>query len=505
MRGFYGNIASSLRLPVIAAANGVGGVRVAGGVNLLIPSLSCTDNACVAASYWVRYPTAYDARNLYAYMSDARNQAGTWAAVLNGGSDDGKMEAAFQYSDNTNGYYYFDTQIGGAPSLNQWHHFLIVFNGNPNNLGPITYNTLNPVGPSQLSIYMDRVLVNSVSTNNRYSQNVFIPTLNGDTFNIFSDGTPGHPTTTVTADVADFWFDVGANLMQADGTVSSATLDKFVTSDLKPVPLGTNGELPTGSTPTIFMHRDRSSSTATDFATNRGTGGTVTASGGLISVAATNPDGTTDLPPLPPPTQVVVADFKNGTYSIGGVTKTLADILVADTAYGPYNSTNVVSGTGLTSSNSVQVGPVLTAAAQAAVLAAGIDAGYTAVMKFNITGGGAIYAELVDDGFNNGWGCVMQYSGSNLSNLYDYTANPASTLPMSGAGQHTVAFTLSATELAGSVDGGSMGIKEAPIQAASASPIIGIYLAPNPGSTVSVESISFYHPVNQIQLPGLSG
>lgn len=68
-------------------------------------------------------------------------------------------------------------------------------------------------------------------------------------------------------DVAEFWWAMDQSLLTGSD-IASGTLDKFVTGGLKAVELGANGELPTGTSPTIYMHGG-----AATFATNLGTGG----------------------------------------------------------------------------------------------------------------------------------------------------------------------------------------------------------------------------------------
>lgn len=55
---------------------------------------------------------------------------------------------------------------------------------------------------------------------------------------------------------------------------------KFRSSDGKPVNLGTNGAVPTGTAPLVYLSLDRSAAVA-GFATNKGTGGNFTISGTL--------------------------------------------------------------------------------------------------------------------------------------------------------------------------------------------------------------------------------
>lgn len=81
-------------------------------------------------------------------------------------------------------------------------------------------------------------------------------------------------------DMADLWIDVG---MAIDFSVQ-ANRRRFINATLKPVDLGTNGELPTGSRPTFFFSGD-----AGKFAVNKGTGGPFVVTGSLTN-ASSSPD-----------------------------------------------------------------------------------------------------------------------------------------------------------------------------------------------------------------------
>lgn len=72
--------------------------------------------------------------------------------------------------------------------------------------------------------------------------------------------------------LGDFWFGPGVSI--ADGTgiiIPSATLDKIQTGSFGPVDLGANGELLTGSSPSVFLHLDGADTNPANWATNRGT------------------------------------------------------------------------------------------------------------------------------------------------------------------------------------------------------------------------------------------
>jgi hypothetical protein len=79
-------------------------------------------------------------------------------------------------------------------------------------------------------------------------------------------------------DVADLWWAPGVYL---DLTVT-ANRRKFISADRRPVPLGANGQTPTGSAPLIFLSGDLAA-----WHTNKGTGGGLTQTGALSETPAT--------------------------------------------------------------------------------------------------------------------------------------------------------------------------------------------------------------------------
>lgn len=62
---------------------------------------------------------------------------------------------------------------------------------------------------------------------------------------------------------------------------------KFISASGKPVHLGTDGSLPTGTAPIVYLHLDDGDAVA-NFATNRGTGGDFTITG-TLDTASTSP------------------------------------------------------------------------------------------------------------------------------------------------------------------------------------------------------------------------
>jgi len=102
-----------------------------------------------------------------------------------------------------------------------------------------------------------------------------------------------HPTHTVGAsstqilkfngDLFDFYY----NTFEYLDITQEANRRKFISAAGKPVFLGDNGELPTGTSPILFLHLD-DGETASNFAINAGTGGNFTVNGTPIT-ATTSP------------------------------------------------------------------------------------------------------------------------------------------------------------------------------------------------------------------------
>jgi hypothetical protein len=85
--------------------------------------------------------------------------------------------------------------------------------------------------------------------------------------------------------LADLWVDFGTSLDLS----STANRRKFIGSDLKPVYLGHDGSLPTGSAPIVFL-RATPGGAASTFLTNQGTGGNFTDQGTLTTASSSPTD-----------------------------------------------------------------------------------------------------------------------------------------------------------------------------------------------------------------------
>lgn len=218
-------------------------------------------------------------------------------------------------------------------------------------------------------------------------------------------------------------------------------------------------------------------------------------------------------------TPTVSIDFKNGVYSIGGVSKTLAQVCEQFATYGAYSSSDVVGGSGLLRTLSTAglvsstSSPALTSAASAAVLAAGVAAGFTAVMTFSVSltgnGNAQAYVEMVAEDVSTGWGAQgLLVSPIGVGSIvYDYDVITAGSGVVM-AGQHKLAFTLASDRLAGSMDGGSVQVSAAP-QANTATRIMisalaVIAVASSGPVSSAVESVVFYETQIDADLVGLS-
>jgi len=91
------------------------------------------------------------------------------------------------------------------------------------------------------------------------------------------------PTGVLNADLFDFYIHIGAYLDLSN----SANREKFRDVGGKPVYLGENGELPTGSTPICFHHVDEGGASS-GFVTNLGSGGGMTLNN-TLNLSSTSP------------------------------------------------------------------------------------------------------------------------------------------------------------------------------------------------------------------------
>lgn len=218
---------------------------------------------------------------------------------------------------------------------------------------------------------------------------------------------------------------------------------------------------------------------------------------GYSQIPLTGGPGNAAAPFIP----LLTMDFVNGAYTVGGIVRTLGDCFEQDAALGPYSPTDVINGTGLTSTNAaLGTNPKLTAFVTGTT---GILNGFTAVATWvQPASAPNFFVSMFDQpSFAEMWSAYL--SGNSLPlitapQVSDYThvsalaANPS-------AGVHKAAFTLRGGNLALSIDG---------------NPIV--WVVPSSGTPTSIaisaansvgfalQSIAFYTPQINSALPGLS-
>src|SRR4249919_82885 len=221
----------------------------------------------------------------------------------------------------------------------------------------------------------------------------------------------------------------------------------------------------------------------------------------------------------------VSLDFKNGVYSIGGVEKTVAECVITGSSYG-FSYGDIIPGVGLRviadaatadPLETITSFPRLSPAARLAVLADGVNAGFTAVTT------AITYASISDQAYvdvvigdnspiTQGWGFQQNWRviDSNLSCLYDFSAAPFDNLievPMTAMGRRKGAFLLSSTILAGSIDGAAV-VSVAPSQGTTGENIeVGVeahYDATGGFAIAILEKVEFFAAVDDEELPTLS-
>lgn len=241
----------------------VGAVTIDGGTDISNPSLVAVNSPYVVINFWARYANATSRDFAFPFLNDQANAAGIGTFNKSGGADAGKQYVFFQ-DENANTDNFLRMVAPDQTPTGQWLHYLIVYRG-------LTRNGHS----NECTVYRNRVQLAMVY--NIEPSVPIIPTFNGKSMDV--GYYPGAP-----ADYADMFIHLGHDLMEADGSVSSANLDKFVTSDLKPVYLGADGSTPLGTAPVMFLHRDVGADPAT-FATNLGTGGAFTLTETLTAAA----------------------------------------------------------------------------------------------------------------------------------------------------------------------------------------------------------------------------
>ena len=151
-----------------------------------------------------------------------------------------------------------DMENGTAIADSNWHHVLFSFD--------LTGSTHTATG----HIYID-------DASDKGTVAAFTDIDDIDFSTRTTIGATQTPSNYFDGDIADFWIDFGTYLDFSNAGVRR----KFIDANGRPVNLGADGSRPTGNKPDIFLAGD-----ASDFSTNRGTGGSFTENGALTDAGA---------------------------------------------------------------------------------------------------------------------------------------------------------------------------------------------------------------------------
>jgi hypothetical protein len=219
-------------------------------------SLVATDNAFMSGAFWFREAALPGDGQLWTV-----DPAGAYTS--NGNFGNGFNGQILEFLANSNNSSFVQVAASGTPVvLDVWHSIVFSLDGS--------------TGAGKL--YLDRVDITHLTT----QATPFVAAFNSLPFYIGADTFSGDE---FIGDLADLWLAPG-QLLLVDGDIPSATLDKFVTAGLKPVFLGADGSIPTGTAPAIFFSGDA----AAFGQPNLGTGGTFTLTGALTNASSSPSD-----------------------------------------------------------------------------------------------------------------------------------------------------------------------------------------------------------------------
>lgn len=211
------------------------------------------------------------------------------------------------------------------------------------------------------------------------------------------------------------------------------------------------------------------------------------------------------------PVPIAISDFKNGTYSVGGVSKAYSDLWGAPIVYGG-NSISVVAGVGLvdaytgvtTSASGTVVGQADLVNAVAAP-----DLGHSGVISVDMVGTSSLKMIALTIEGGGGSGSLEARNTAGNAQIKRTPGGGASALAgtFNFSGANKVAYTMTPTSLSISVNGGAVvTLATSPWDYTLANAIklySSVWNAPA-GASVTVEKIAFYAPQLDAALPGLS-
>lgn len=169
--------------------------------------------------------------------------------------------------DSTEANYVYGTSAASSYAEDTW---LPVF---------LDWKTNETTGNKILQLHIGDTAITISPTDDGTSS--FTVPWNGRTL-VVGNGASGIASNPFNGDMAEFWL----SMTRLDFSVE-ANRRKFYSATGKPVDVGSDGSTPTGSAPEVYLSV-RPGDAASDFATNRGTGGNFTENG-TLTIAASSP------------------------------------------------------------------------------------------------------------------------------------------------------------------------------------------------------------------------
>ncbi len=264
MIGLGASIVQTNRRRAVSApvAYTTGAVVFDGTVSLTNDTLTIPASAVGLISLWYNYSAFTGSSGVNFHITDETGEY--WEVLLSfGPSGNGDVFASF--FDAATNTLYFAFHSNTILPRTGWHNVLL------------SVDTNHGIGAKVGRIYLDGA-AQVVTVNSDLSVAFTIGWgVGGESSQI------SQPTNIIHGYLADVWPGCGQIL----DLTSPANVARFII-DGKPVDLGADGSLPTGTAPPVFLRRAPAGSAAS-FAANLGTGGAYTISGGSLTNAPSSP------------------------------------------------------------------------------------------------------------------------------------------------------------------------------------------------------------------------
>lgn len=213
------------------------------------------------------------------------------------------------------------------------------------------------------------------------------------------------------------------------------------------------------------------------------------------------PEPAEDNPSPEPGSWYVESDFENDTYAISGVSKSLEDVWVQNTAWGDFDTSNVDSGVGLRDINGDDTAhPALSA--EALAVGDGLGNGFSAICEVTVYENASLSWAIFEDPDYTGWFYIE--SNNLATQLADGNTAGGYTTNLLAEGDHTLRMTVTSSKIAWSVDGDAVvatppnGTPMTP----EATDAVGISTGASSTATV-IKNIKFREPVDDTTLLSL--